>query len=348
LPNSLDVLMRFCRQRKNWKTVMRSALVGLLGFLAAIAGAGAFMQPAVAAETITMVTTGKGSAQQWPIFIAIAKGYMAQNGVKLDLVAAPSSAAAVQQLAAGSANLESGGLTDPLLAVDRGAKIAVLRVETQVAPYSLWAKAGIKSIPGLRHKLISIGGAKDITRIYLERTLTPNGVKPGEYDLIFAGTTGARFAALSSGAVDASLLIPPFSFRAKEIGLSHLADVADYARDLPFTGYATNLAWARVHKPLLLGFLTAVAKGVDWFYDDANRTEAISILVSRSNMSDADVAATYDYYRQLRVFDHRGSIESAIVGNLIKAMQEMQDFDGPRDIGRFIDSDLTALAAKVK
>jgi ABC-type nitrate/sulfonate/bicarbonate transport system substrate-binding protein len=217
-----------------------------------------------------------------------------------------------------------------------------------VAPYSLWAKAAIKSIPDLRHRLISIGGAKDITRIYLQRTLTPNGVKPDEYDLIFAGTTGARFAALSSGAVDASLLIPPFSFRAKQIGLSHLADVADYARDLPFTGYATNLAWAGAHTPLLLGFLTAMAKGVDWFYDDANRAEAISILVARSNLSDADVAATYDYYRQLHVFDHRGSIESATVRNLITAMQEMHDFDGPRAIDRFIDPDLTGIAAKIK
>ena len=54
-------------------------------------------------------------------------------------------------------------------------------------------------------------------------------------------------------------------------------------------------------------------------------------------MSRADVEATYDYYRQLHVFDHKGSIESATVGNLIKAMQQMDDFDGPRDIGRFVD-----------
>jgi NitT/TauT family transport system substrate-binding protein len=273
---------------------------------------------------------------------------MAENGVALDLVAAPSSAAAVQQLAAGSANLESGGLTDPLLAIDKGAKIAVLRVETQVAPYSLWAKPSIKSIADLRGKLISIGGAKDITRIYLERTLVPNGVKPGQYDLIYAGTTAARFAALSSGAVDASLLIPPFSFHAKSIGLSHLADVADYTRGLPFTGYATNIAWAEQHKPLLLGFLAAMAKGVDWFNNDANRDGAIDILVKRSDQSRADVAATYDYYRQLHVFDHKGSIESATVANLIKAMQQMDDFDGPRDIGRFIDPDITGLAAQVK
>jgi NitT/TauT family transport system substrate-binding protein len=327
---------------------MKLTSFGWLGLLAALAAIGPGVPPAAAAETIIMVTTGKGSAQQWPIFIALAKGYMAENGVALDLVAAPSSAAAVQQLAAGSANLESGGLTDPLLAIDKGARIAVLRVETQVAPYSLWAKPAIKSIADLRGKLISIGGAKDITRIYLERTLIPNGVKPGEYDMIFAGTTAARFAALSSGAVDASLLIPPFSFKAQSIGLTHLADVADYARDLPFTGYATNIEWATAHKPLLLGFLGAMARGVDWFYQDANRSEAIDILVKESGLSRPDVEATYDYYRRLHVFDHRGSIESATVGNLIKAMQQMDDFDGPRDIGRFVYPDITGLAAQVK
>ncbi len=327
---------------------MTLVLPRLFGVAVAIAAIGCGATAALAAETITMVTTGKGSAQQWPIFIAIAKGYMAESGVTLDLVAAPSSAAAVQQLAGGSANIESGGLTDPLLAIDKGAKIAVLRVETQVAPYSLWAKPAIKTIPELRGKLISIGGAKDITRIYLERTLIPNGVKPGQYDMIFAGTTGARFAAIASGAVDATLLIPPFSFKAKSIGLSHLADVAKYTQGLPFTGYATNIAWAKQHKPLLLGFLTAMAKGVDWFNNDANRSEAIDILVKRSGLSPADVGATYDYYRQLHVFDHKGSIESAVVGNLIKAMQQMDDFDGPRDISRFVDPEITGLAAQVK
>ena len=224
---------------------MKTISLGLFGFVAAIAAIGPGKpRPAAAAETITMVTTGKGSAQQWPIFIAMTKGYMTENGVALDLVAAPSSAAAVQQIAAGSANLESGGLTDPLLAIDKGAKIAVLRIETQVAPYSLWAKPAIKSVADLRGKLISIGGATDITRIYLERTLNPNGVKPGEYDMIFAGHHRSAVCGAVSGAVDASLLIPPFSFKAKSIGLSHLADVADYTHGLPFTGYAANITWA--------------------------------------------------------------------------------------------------------
>jgi ABC-type nitrate/sulfonate/bicarbonate transport system substrate-binding protein len=306
------------------------------------------LSPAYAAETLTMVTTGKGSAQQWPIFIAIAKGYMAENGVALDLIAASSTAAAMQQLAAGSANIGSGGLTDPLRAIDKGAKISLLRVEAQLPPYTLWGKPAIKSIGDLRGKLIVIGGAKDITRIYLDRTLIPNGVKPGEYDMIFAGTTAARFAALSSGAVDSAILVPPFSFKAQGSGFSRVANVADYVRDLPFTGYAAHTAWAKEHKPLLLGFLTAMAKGVDWFYQDANRKEAVDILVKESGSSRADVESTYDYYRELHIFDRKGLIEASSVGNLIRAMHDMGDFDGALDVGRFIDPDITSLASQVK
>jgi ABC-type nitrate/sulfonate/bicarbonate transport system substrate-binding protein len=323
-------------------------LVRLFASLVAFAAMAPVASPVNAAETMTMVTTGKGSAQQWPIYIAIAKGYMAENGVTLDLIAASSTAAAMQQLAAGSANIASGGLTDPLRAIDKGAKISLLRVEAQVPPYTLWAKPAIKTPADLRGKLIIIGGAIDITRIYLERTLIPNGVKPGEYDMIFAGTTAARFAALSGGAVDAAILVPPFSFKAQGAGFSRVANVADYVRDLPFTGYAAHTAWAKEHKPLLLGFLTAMAKGVDWFYQDANRNEAIEILVKESRGSRADVEMTYDYYRELHIFDHKGLVEASSVNNLIKAMHDMGDFEGALDVSRFIDPDITPLAAQVK
>jgi hypothetical protein len=176
--------------------------------------------PAFAAETILMGTTGRGSAQQWPIFIAQQKGYFAENGLTVDLIAAQSSSAVIQQLTAGSVNLASGGLADPLRAIDKGAPVTLLRVETQVPPYSIYGKPALKSLKDLKGKLISIGGVKDITRIYLERMMAPNGLKPNEYDLVFAGTASARFAALASGAVDATILVPPFSFQAEAAGFS--------------------------------------------------------------------------------------------------------------------------------
>ena len=45
--------------------------------------------------------------------------------------------------------------------------------------------------------------------------LAPHGVKPGEFDMVFAGATSARASALLAGAVDAAILLPPFNFQAE-------------------------------------------------------------------------------------------------------------------------------------
>ena len=50
----------------------------------------------------------------------------------------------------------------------------------QAPPYAILAKPAIKRITDLKGKVVSIGGVKDITRIYLERMLAPNGVKPAD------------------------------------------------------------------------------------------------------------------------------------------------------------------------
>ena len=52
--------------------------------------------------------------------------------------------------------------------------------------------------------------------------LVPNGVKPGEFDMTFAGATSARFSALQAGAVDAAILTPPFNFHAQSAGFTLL------------------------------------------------------------------------------------------------------------------------------
>jgi ABC-type nitrate/sulfonate/bicarbonate transport system substrate-binding protein len=323
--------------------VVRRVIALILALLALV------HQPAAAQEkTIVMATTGVGSAQQWPIWIAIAKGYFSANQVKMDIIAAPSASAVMQQVTAGSVNLGSGGLSDPIRAIDQGAKITLLRIEAQVPPYSIFAKPTIKSLKELAGKTIMIGGVKDITRIYTERMLEPNGVKPGQFDTVYAGTAASRFAALSSGAVDATILNPPFSFKAQKAGFTNLGQLVDYVKDLPFTGYAANLQWALANKDVVKGFLDGVAKGVDYFYDDANREDCISILQKVSNADRADVAEGYDYYRKLKIFDHRGLVEASQLKNLVEAMKSIGDLDGSTDTARFVDSDIAAVVKAIQ
>ena len=163
------------------------------------------MPAAAAAETVTVGLVGAVSATHWPVYIGLKNGYYAAEDLKLDMVFIQSSAALVQQLTAGSLDIAlSTGLADPIRAIDKGGAISIVRIEMQAPPYALIAKPAIKRWSDLKGKTISIGGPKDITRIYLERMAVPNGVKPGDYDTVFAGATSARFSALTGGAVDAA------------------------------------------------------------------------------------------------------------------------------------------------
>lgn len=303
---------------------------------------------ASAAEKVIMATTGVASAQQWPIWIANSKGFLAENGVDVEFVGASSAAAVIQQVAAGSANVGTGGLSDPLRAIDRGARVSLLRIEAQVPPYSIWGKRTIASLKDLKGKIVMLGGIKDITRVYFERMMEPNGLKWGEYDTVFAGTAASRFAALNSGAIDATILNPPFSFKAEPAGFNKLGQVTDYVKDLPFTGIAVNLDWGLAHKSAVAGYLQGVAAGVDWFYDDKNRDEAIDILQKLSKAERSDIAQAYDYYKQLKIFDHKGLIAASTLGNLAKALKDIGDLEGSTDVARFQHPEMAALAAAVK
>src|SRR5262245_30663118 len=159
-------------------------------FGALIAGAALALAPPAKAETVTVGLVGAVSSTHWPIYIGLIKGYYAAEDLKPDLVFIQSSAALSQQLTAGSLDVAlSTGLADPIRAIDKGASIAIVRIEMQAPPYALLAKPAIKTWAGLKGKTISIGGPKDITRIYLERMAGPNGLKPSDYDTVFAGAT---------------------------------------------------------------------------------------------------------------------------------------------------------------
>jgi ABC-type nitrate/sulfonate/bicarbonate transport system substrate-binding protein len=136
---------------------MRFVIMSLLSLAAPmLVGAG----DASGAERITIATTGKGQPPEWPDFIANSKGFFAENGVSVELVAAQSAAAATMQAAAGSAQMSVGGMTEVMLGIDHGARLDLLRIETQVGPYSLFAKRTIKSIKELRGKTVTWAGPR--------------------------------------------------------------------------------------------------------------------------------------------------------------------------------------------
>jgi NitT/TauT family transport system substrate-binding protein len=297
--------------------------------------AGLAVAPAHAAEQVTLATVGQPSANFWPELIALDKGFFAAEDLTADIVYVQSSAALVQQVAGGSLGIGvQTGLADPLRAVGMGAPISIARIDVQAPPYDLVAKSNITSMKDLKGKLISLGGAKDITRIYVERMLAPNGVKPGEFDMVFAGATTARASALLAGAVDAAILLPPFDFQLIAKGFNSLGLTVDYVGDLPFSGTTVNNAWASANKATLEKLMRVKNKGVAWFEDDNNRAESFRILKAASGLSEDDVEKAYDFFRKGHYFEPTGKVSRSKLENLARAMESLGDLPGTLDINK--------------
>jgi len=265
---------------------------------AVLAGAG----PASAAEHVVAGSLG-GQAPSWPFYIAQAKGFFAAEGIDLELNFAPSPAQVAQQLTAGSIVVAvSIGADEPVVAIDKGAPLALVRIIGDRPPYALIAKPAIKTLADLRGKTIASGSTVDITDAYLRRMLATAGLKPGDYDTLAGGVAAARFAALQAGSADAAMVLPPLNFRAEKAGFHTVALAADYVHDFPFTAMAVQRPWAEAHKDTVRHILAATDKSVAWFDDTANRAAAIDVLVKVGKADPADAEASYDYLRHIDYF----------------------------------------------
>jgi NitT/TauT family transport system substrate-binding protein len=310
-----------------------------------IALAGLSTAPAFAAEQITLGNVGQASANLWPVLIGLDQGFYTAEDLKVDVVYVQSSAALVQQVTAGSLPVSvSTGLADPLRAVGMGAPISIVRLEVQMPPYDLVAKPNIASLADLKGKLISLGGPKDITRIYVERMLAPSGVKPGDFDMVFAGATAARASALAAGAVDAAILLPAFNFQAIAKGFKSLGLTADYVKDLPFSGMAVNNAWASANKPTLEKLLRVENKSIAWFNDPKNHADAVRILKVASGLSEDDVEKAYAFFRNGNFFEPTGKVSRTKLNDLAKAMESLGDLPGDLDVNKAVLPGITQMS----
>src|SRR4029077_706343 len=222
-----------------------------------------------AAETIATGMIGAANAVGWPWYIGIQKGFFADAGINLDVIYVPTASGLVQQLSAGSLDIVADvGVASRIHAVEKGAPVGLLRIVGQVSAYEVMAEPTIATVKDLKGKTICIGGLVDINRVYLERIMQANGLRNGDYDITVVGNTAGRFAALKSGAVDATMLTPPAIFFAEDAGFRNVGMILDYTKDLPFSAMDVSLAYARTHRDTLAKLLVVIDRSVSWFNED--------------------------------------------------------------------------------
>jgi ABC-type nitrate/sulfonate/bicarbonate transport system substrate-binding protein len=190
------------------------------------------------------------------------------------------------------------GLTTAL----RGAPLKVLFSQNDRPQHVLFAKADLQNLKALRGKKIAVVGPGAIDDVLLREVLTANGLDGGKDATILAiGTAETRFGALASGAVDAAVLIAPFTFNAKEAGFKELITFKDEGFVLPSGGIVArdellkndSLTVEKFVRTTLMGFLLT----------RDNRSAAIKVLSRSLKVEEPIAARIYDSARPTMTID---------------------------------------------
>ena len=283
-----------------------------------------------ALDKINAGAVGGPTGTMWLYYVGFDKGFFKNAGIELDLVYAHTAPGIMQQLTAGSLDIvATTGVAEPIHAVDKGAtNVAIARIIGQNSPYSMEAKSSVASIKDLKGKTIALGGLVDITAIYWNAMAAANGLKQGDVDIVVIGATAGRFAALKSGSVDATMVLPPYSFVAEAAGFKNIGLVIDYVKDVPFTGLEVSRPWAEAHMAEAKRLLKALDESAAWFYVPEHRQELIDLGVKDFHIDQKESALSLDFLRKIKYFAPTSKVPAKGIDELIAVMRASHDVTG--------------------
>jgi NitT/TauT family transport system substrate-binding protein len=296
--------------------------------------------PALAAAQEKYIASYAGFAGfQAPLWSAKDFGFLSKHNISVDLVMIPGSARGAQALLGGSIQFAQIDGTALIAAINQGADLVFVASSLNKFPFSLVAQKNIrqpKDLVGKKVGIVSFGGAHEVSLILALREWN---VPRQSVTLLASGPAANRLVALSSGALDATLLAPPETGEASRMGLPTLAHMTELkAAFFPMNAIAARRSFLEKNRDAVKRFLQAYAEGIHQFMTQKDR--GISLLTQRMKQKNpAVVEETYQYFASTFSYPPRMSHEGMRAAiDMLQQRSPETKFD--TNVGRYVDERL--------
>ncbi len=233
--------------------------------------------PAAGKSTNVRVGLPGRLSSNWPLYVAADRGFFAQEGLNVELIAMRNATIQVQALIAGDLQFNHSSVDSTARAFTAGAPLRFIGAAQHKPSFRLLAGKDVKDWNSLRGKFVAAGAPGGLTHALLAAMLDAQGLKKGDYDILSMGLDSDRAGALKAGRVQATLLIQPTDFGLLEEGFRSMGFVGDFLKDCEYNGYVVNGQWAKDNSATAVAFMRSVLKSLSWLHNSANRQEAIKI-----------------------------------------------------------------------
>ncbi len=232
-----------------------------------------------------------------PLYVAIERGYFAQQGLEVELIGTPGGGSSFSVLASGRAEVVVGGLGAALFnAAARGLDFKVVGpVHMEKPPVSTplvvskkaYESGEIRSVRDLRGKKVSVNVIGSATEYWLQAALLRGGLTVTDVQMVAVAFPEVP-AALANGAIAAGLLGEPLATLAEDRGqIVRLSE--DFINGMQVTALYFSGEFMRRSPQLAVGFMVAWLRASRDLFGGGYRRDAVTRIVEKYTGVPAEV-----------------------------------------------------------
>ncbi|MBI4523412.1 MAG: ABC transporter substrate-binding protein [Deltaproteobacteria bacterium] len=232
---------------------------------------------------------------QGPIWAAHDLGLLERHGFNAELVMIPGGARGMQALLSGSTQFAQGSASAPVSVIVNGGDLVIVAVALNKFPFSLVAQKEIRKptdLVGKKIGIVNFGGSNELAVLL---ALKEWNIAPNSVTLLPAGDAATRLIAMTTRVLDATVLAPPETLKAKEFGLNIMAHISEMKASFPQTVITVRRSSLGKNRDMVKRFVRAYSEAIYQFR--TNKERALNVYARRLRQRDPKVIEeTYGYF----------------------------------------------------
>ena len=254
------------------------------------------VNPSASADATRLRVNIFNTSSNLPLMVAMAEGYFARRQLIIEVQNTPNSDAQRAGLAEGQFEIAHAAVDNAVAMVESAGQDVVIVCGGDAGMNDLMVRAEINSITDLRGKLLAVDAPGTAYALAAKKILKNHGLLENrDYGVKLAGGTGPRSAAMvADPQLAAGMINPPFSFTVREKGLKSLGSQFSLLGPYQATGAFVQRRWAAANADVLRRYLAAYIEGQRHAMNPAHRTDMMTLLQDKFQLSSSAAQGTYD------------------------------------------------------
>jgi ABC-type nitrate/sulfonate/bicarbonate transport system substrate-binding protein len=272
----------------------------------------------VEAQRANLIAGYLAAPAMLPLFVADQAGHFREEGLGVTSVLFRSGVQVAQTIISGDVHIGLASPPEVVTAVNAGAKIKGVWGISNLMPFALISRPNIRTIGDLKGKKLAISSHGALSDFLTQHTLREKGVDPRDVTLIAMGGVPTRFAALLSGAADASLISSAHFGQAKKEGLHFLLMLSELIPEWPLDVIYVREDFIANRDADLRAFLRAYRRGLI----TAKAKPDFAIAALQKVLRYEPAAAAEGYHAYIKSLPEDGYISERGMELLIQQLHE--------------------------